>query len=511
MKETVVYLSSDQLVVVTAELSRDVLRVEDYFHLPFPVGAMINGVIINEDVVKQQLSEISKKGIQSIHLVIDSGQILAKNVVIPKMRNNQIYQFVKDELAPLVQSDEDMVYDYSFLEEDSKVKGASKILALGVGRRLIDTYVQLFKECYIHVLSIDYATNALIRFLQYLPGFIDKTYVVSQFDGNNMISSLFLDNEYALTYRSRIMANRGTPEFENEVINHISHMLQSNNRSDSTYSISEVIVFGMNNDEELSLCQNMSQQLHVEARQLPKSKLVYNANNSALEEFELSYYIYPVSVFFKKKGKGLKNKEIDLMAAYNRNDEPSRYEGIIKLSIPPLVILLVCLIPFGILTINNMSMQNQIDETNSEIEKYNLAIDSTDASAYEKLQSFQNVLTSIQNLNDQINSMSRIDSHSIQTLQNQLITGMTIESIQYVRETGTMSLGVSSTNVQNIEKYVKNLKKQDVFANVDYNAYSEVTSSTTSTSDEIDPLTGLPVTLTTESTSYKTTITIILK
>ncbi len=172
-------------------------------------------------------------------------------------------------------------------------------------------------------IEIDFATNALIHFIQFLPGFIDKTYILSQLDGNNLISTLFDNNEYALTYRIRIMANRGTPEFENEVINSISHMIQSSNRSDSNYRISHVFIFGLDDHEETSLCQNIHNQLRVDARGLPGSKAIYAVKDFDNEPFKLSHYIYPISMFYRKTGSGLKNKELDLLKAYGNVDEPS--------------------------------------------------------------------------------------------------------------------------------------------------------------------------------------------
>lgn len=511
MKGTVVYLSSEQLVMVTAESRRDVLRVEQYQRLPFPMGAMINGVIINDEAVKDQIKILKDEGIHEVHLVIDSGQILAKNVVIPRMKMKEIYQFVKDELSPLAQNTEDMIYDFAYLDEDSQSKGASKILALGVERKLIDMYLQLFNDCGIAILSIDFATNALIRFIHFLPGFIDKTYILSQLDGNNLISTLFDNDEYALTYRTRIMANRGTPEFENEVINSISHMIQSSNRSDSSYKISDVFVFGLDDKEEVSLCQNIHDQLRVDAKGLPGSKAIYTVKDSVDEPFKLSHYVYPIAMFYKKVGSGLKNKELDLLEAYNRNDEPPKYESVIKLCIPPVIILLLFLIPFGFLTWNTMSTQNKINDTNAEIEKYNLAIAATDTSAYDKLSSFQNVLNSIKQLNDQIQGTPSIKADHITNIQKSLLSGMTLDLISYTRETHTISLSVSSSNVQLIEKCVKNLKKQEDFTTVNYSGYNESTSSSTTQTGEIDPLTGLPATSTVETSSYKSTITIILK
>lgn len=511
MKGTVVYLSSEQLVMITAESRRDVLRVEDYARLPFSMGAMINGVIINDDAVKEQINAIKIKGIKNVHLVIDSGQILSKNVVIPKMKMKEIYQFVKDELSPLAQNSEDMVYDFSYLDEDTSAKGASQILALGIERKLIDNYIQLFDDCGVTILSIDFAINALIRFIHYLPGFMDKTYVLSQIDGNNLISTLFDNDEYALTYRSRIMANRGTPEFENEVINSISHMLQSSNRSDSSHRISDVFVFGLDEADELSLCHNIQEQLRINARSLPGSKAIYAVKDFDNEPFELSHYVYPIAYFYRKNGSGLKNKEIDLLEAYTRNDEPSQYEGIIKLFIPPVVIILLFLIPYGFLTWNTMSAQKQIDTTDEEIEKYNLAIAATDSTAYEQLSSLQNILTSIQSLNDQINAIPSIHTETVNQIQKSLVTGMTLDSIAYTRENQSISLSVSSQNVQNIEKYIKNLKKYDALSSVNYNGYNEVTTSTSQATNATDPLTGEPITNTIESSAYKTTITVILK
>jgi type IV pilus assembly protein PilM len=511
MKGTVVYLSSEQLVMITAESRRDVLRVENYERLPFPMGAMINGVIINDEAVKEQLHHLKEEGIDEVHLVIDSGQILAKNVVIPKMKMKEIYQFTKDELSPLAQNAEDMIYDFAYLDEDSTSKGASKILALGVERKLIDMYLQLFNDSGIAILSIDFAINALIRFIHFLPGFLDKTYILSQIDGNNLISTLFDNDEYALTYRTRIMANTGTPEFENEVINSISHMIQSSNRSDSSYKISDVFVFGLDDKEEMSLCQNIHDQLHVDARGLPGSKAIYAVKDFDNEPFKLSHYVYPIAMFYKKTGSGFKNKELDLLKAYNRDDEPPKYESVLKLCIPPIIILLVFFIPFGILTWDNMSLQNKIDDVDAEIEKYNLAISATDTSAYEKLSSFQNVLNSIKQLNEQIQSTPTIRDEHITNIQKSLLNGMVLDSINYTRETHTISLSVSSTNVQTIEKYVKNLKKQNDFIAVNYSGYNETTTSSTTQTGEVDPITGLPATNTVESTSYKSTITIILK
>ena len=158
-----------------------------------------------------------------------------------------------------------------------------------------------------------------------------------------------------------------------------------------------------------------------------------------------------------------------------------------------------------------MNVQKQINSLNEDIDKYNLAIAATDVTAYEQLSSFQTVLDSIQQLNDQINAIPSINTKLVNSIQKALINGMTIDTISFTRDSQSITLSISSNNVQNIEKYVKSLKQNDAFASINYTGYSEVTNSQTQDTGTTDPLTGLPITTTVESTSYKATVGIILK
>lgn len=54
---TVIYISNENISVVTAEAKRDVLRVVDYFQIPLKEGTMLNGVIIDENEMKRSLKQ----------------------------------------------------------------------------------------------------------------------------------------------------------------------------------------------------------------------------------------------------------------------------------------------------------------------------------------------------------------------------------------------------------------------------------------------------------------------
>lgn len=298
-KGSVIYISNERISVVSAEVKRDVLRVDECFHIELKEGTILNGVIIDDNEMKDALKCIYDRGIHEAGLIVDSAKILAKSAVIPKMKEKEILQFVKDELSTIDNNSEDIIYDFSYLGEDVLAKGASKILCVGVERQFIESYLDVFNSVGIAILSIDYAINVLINLVKELHGFLDKTYAISQIDGQNLLSVLFINNEYALTNRSRIFANRGTPEFENEIISAVSQLKQFASSSHQDQLMSDIYFFGLNEDERMSLFTRISSTLDLTASELPNSKSIYAVKNQT-NVFDINDYVYPIG-YFKRK------------------------------------------------------------------------------------------------------------------------------------------------------------------------------------------------------------------
>lgn len=296
---TVIYISSEYISVVTAEAKRDVLRVDDYFRIPLKEGTMLNGVIIDDYELKNCLKEVYDRGIHEAALVIDSAKILAKRASIPKLKEKEILQFVKDELSAIDSNSEDVVYDYSYIGEDDTVKGASQIFCVGVERQFIDSYLEVFNDVGIAIVAIDYAINVLMSLIKQLSGFMDKTYAITQIDGQNIVSVVFINNAYALTNRSRVFAMRGTPEFESEVIGVISQLRQFTSSSSQEHPLSDIYFFGLKEEEEMDLFGRIRSTMNLVANKLPKSKSIYAVKNDE-DIFDINDYVYCVG-YFKRK------------------------------------------------------------------------------------------------------------------------------------------------------------------------------------------------------------------
>ncbi|MEG0451469.1 MAG: pilus assembly protein PilM [Coprobacillus sp.] len=298
IKENVIYISNENLQFISGEVQRDAVRISDYFHIPLREGTMLNGVIIDDYDVKDTLKKLKEKGITEVKLVIDSAKILAKPAVVPIMKEKEVIQFVKDELSSIDTNSEDIIYDYAYLGEDESAKGASKILCVGVERKFIQSYVDLFADEGIEIIAIEYAIDVLISLTKQLPGFLDKTYAIMEVDGSNLTSVVFMNNEYSLTNRSRVFSTKGTDEYETEILNAVSLLKQFSSSSEAKKPISDIYIFGLNEQTQASLFEKIELTLNVKAQTLPRSKSIYTTKQTD-KKFDINDYVYPIGYLQK--------------------------------------------------------------------------------------------------------------------------------------------------------------------------------------------------------------------
>ena len=296
-KKSAIYISSENIYVVSAEQKRDALRIIDYFQIPLDEGTMINGIITQEEALKKKLLMVYAKEIRNVSLIIDSGKILAKTTTIPKMKEKEIIQFIKDEVSVIDSQAKDLVYDYAYLGEDEKIKGASQILYVAVSRELLKSYIDLFTEVGIEITKIDYSTNILISLAHHLPGLIEKTYSLCQFDGQHLISFLFIQNEYILNNRTRIYAQKGTPEFINEVLSVISRMKQF--VIGQGEKLDALFFFGLDSELEKALFTQIEDVFHIPVQNSHHPKSVYAVKENEVP-FHVNDYVYPVGYLWRK-------------------------------------------------------------------------------------------------------------------------------------------------------------------------------------------------------------------
>lgn len=297
----VVYISSQSIQLISGSADGgDMISIENFATLPIGEGAMINGVITDEQDVKDVLEQLKEQGIHECQLVIDSGQILSKNVIVPFMNKKELIQFTKDELSSIDASYTDLIYDYSVLATKCEDGKTGEILCCGVERKLIGSYIDLFASVNIKLKGIDISINAVNKLTQELPELENKTYIISILDGNNVSSFLFEKNKYVFSNRSRLFSERGTDAFNIEMSGTISQLIQFNKSQHSEHAIEIAYFCNLQEDEELLVYSRIENSLNIKAERFPTSSAFLVKDSMKKANFALHQYILPAGGMIRK-------------------------------------------------------------------------------------------------------------------------------------------------------------------------------------------------------------------
>lgn len=297
-KENVIYMSNECIqLIVGYDDHKDMIKIYNYKSYPFMEGTIINGVITDDYEIMNTLKQVAKDGYKEVNLIIDSSQILSKSISIPKLKKDEIYKVIADELSSISENSEELVYDYAYLGPSIDGKGASQILCCAVERKLITSYLDVFSSCDIKVKAIDFSINILSKLMKEMITSNHHSYLISMIDGNNLTSILFENNCYKLSYRSRIVSARDTVMFEQEVLTNLSNIYQFSKSGENSVPLEEIYFCGLHT-EELGLLDRIYQNMQINAEILEKPSSIYVVNEK--EDFHLDHYILPVGFLLKK-------------------------------------------------------------------------------------------------------------------------------------------------------------------------------------------------------------------
>ncbi|OGO90539.1 MAG: hypothetical protein A2Y17_01570 [Clostridiales bacterium GWF2_38_85] len=267
---TSVYLSNENLVVVSGKETKAGVSVNSFVTIPLFEGAVINGMIINDDIIRSNLKRLCYKGVipkKDIKLVFDRSTILIKFIRIPKLKSQNILELVKNTFVGAAEAREELVYDYSIIKEENNKDGSNLILATAVEKSLIEEYVELFTSCGIKLSSIDIAINSILKFQRHCPNFKNSTFIISFVDADNVFSLLFVDGKYSFSNRFRLISERGTTVSTSEYQGFLSTIIQFNKAQKGNNEIEYALFCGLKENESL-LCDELSSSLGLRVEQL---------------------------------------------------------------------------------------------------------------------------------------------------------------------------------------------------------------------------------------------------
>ncbi len=221
---------------------------------------------------------------------------------------------------------------------------------------------------------------------------------------------------------------------------------------------------------------------------------------------------------------GIKNKQLDILKAYEDSlKDPHRYD-LLKLIAAPLSILLVIAITCGALFFVTSNTQKQISDINTKIGTTKAAIEATDQQSYSELKTMQEAVSAMNEINRKISNYVSMSS----TKLNKIVgfcddNGIDITSLSFTQptetsSTSTLTLQGSAEDPDDITMFVSDLRSSKLYKNINYGGYTQsqntvdATSNTNTTSNTGNSNKSAAAKVTTQTkTVYTFTVTMVLK
>ncbi|MEG0328790.1 MAG: hypothetical protein RR537_00975 [Longicatena sp.] len=187
-------------------------------------------------------------------------------------------------------------------------------------------------------------------------------------------------------------------------------------------------------------------------------------------------------MFQKQK---LKNKDIDLLKAYSRKDEPSKSTLLAKMLMIPLLGFIVFGSLFGYFTYKNYTYQNDIKDMKTEVANIQKKVETNpQLEEYKTLQDAQNNVKKYETLYENIVSYPQISQGVFDNILLAANLKVSVTSLSYVRESQVITLQIEAPSASDTEMFVRRLKETSIFASVTYDGYSRVEKSNIEQSKE---------------------------
>lgn len=195
--QTTIYLGSDAIQILQGDVRSGKLSISKHLTVEMGPGAMINGVITNEDMLLDAIDQADEEGDIDFHntnLVINSSLIVNKNVAVPKMTPKELTELSHHEFEDATNF-ENLIIDYSGI----RGKQGTNMLCCAVEREVLESYIRLFETAGIKLRRIDTALNATINYVEATSEYDSQTFAINILDGNNLMYALFENGVYTFS------------------------------------------------------------------------------------------------------------------------------------------------------------------------------------------------------------------------------------------------------------------------------------------------------------------------
>ncbi len=465
---TAVYLANKKIQVVVGGGNPKRVDVKAVYETMAPEGCIINGVVTDEEMFLGHLREFwehNKLPMKDVTLVINSSQMLNKQIEMPVLNEKKTLEYIPIEFVD-VERTENPVFSYATLSTNSKAK-KQVVFTTMTSRDFMDTYLRLFKELKIDVKGIISGITAAVKLLTNQPFMKGRTGIVQILDEMNLTSIIFVEGQYYYSSSSRIFSDHGTADFAREIARTLSNSLQFVRSQQVQFDSMDVFTAGL----DLEDFKNCSEVIEATVEGAVSKDLMDEAMDITVQMPGNTYiyqYLYAIG------GLLLDSKYGTLLKYYkNTSNKTKEAQDTKKLFIPAIVAGSVCLVATAVLGGTYLFRNSQYKTAH----EFNTRPDVVASVAeYDDLQKqilfLQSQQKGLENLKTAIASYPKMNSTAWDVIEGVASGVAEVKLSNFTAATGVVNFNATASDMATINVFVQNLRQKDLFYDVNYTGYT---------------------------------------
>ena len=463
----VVFLSNTNIQIASGSAAGDGVRISKLISSPLPEGAVLNGVVMDQDRLIEAIKlawQANKLPKSEVTLIINSPQLRANRVDAPILADKKTTEFIERETRDSEYGRfQNPITGWYVVGKDAKAK-TQKVVYETAEIDFVNKYVDIFGKAGLKLKTIHNGVQLATEYLTKQAA--GKTVLYMILDGKSLVTIFFAEGKYYYDSTSRVFAQPGTPEFAREIYASVSSIRQFISAQHLTETVKDILFCGLAYSHVNQLANdilNLDSTVDISIAQPPQGTSVGS------DQSQFPFFVYPIAglrridermpILKNTKQASKKAKEKSFMA---------------NLILPFSLILAAALIAYGVCFAVKLKKQAELDDVEKYINNQSVIDQVTEYDAmYDNMAEMGRIQGGVDILMDDLDSYPVPDSSINKSiLEAAKKHDVNVDFNSYNASTGVFSITASSPGVEDINQFIADLMAMDIFENVNYTGYS---------------------------------------
>ncbi|MCF6460072.1 pilus assembly protein PilM [Clostridium sp. Cult3] len=165
-------IGSYEIKAVEGKVTKSQIRIDNFFTIPMPKGAYVNGQIMDRDLIFYVMNEeINNRKLKTkdVYLNINSPSIITREIIIPKVEPEEIESVLSYQLEDYIPMNlDDYIVQFKTIGgfyEDEVEK--LNILIIAIPKEMVKNHYDLLVDLGLSPLVLDYQPNSIAKLIKY--------------------------------------------------------------------------------------------------------------------------------------------------------------------------------------------------------------------------------------------------------------------------------------------------------------------------------------------------------